>query len=175
LPASVSRGATQQFGALVYWRPYRGASCQSTSCSLTCHKKDVDALDKRGHDEREDRVNLLGCTARFEQEPSATLGFVDPVFEKACGGHISTFIAEAALSRGFAVSCLLSSRSSASISDGATKSVSLSRTRCRLPTWPIDRIAVPPILRTRSATASLPPGHAPPARRGAGDSHKMQP
>src|SRR5262249_31127911 len=58
-------------------------------------------------------------------------------------------------SRKLAVSCLLSSRSSASMSRGVTKSASLSNTRCKRPMWPIERSVVPPILRTRSAMASV--------------------
>ena len=59
------------------------------------------------------------------------------------------------VSRKLAASCLLSSRSSASMSRGVTKSASLSKTRCRRPMWPIERRVVPPILRTRSAMASV--------------------
>ena len=51
----------------------------------------------------------------------------------------------------WAVSCLLSSRSSASMSSGVTNSASLSSTRLSLLIWPIERIVVPPILRARSA------------------------
>src|SRR5262249_13484026 len=49
-------------------------------------------------------------------------------------------------SRKLAASCLLSSRSSASMSRGVTKSASLSNTRCKRPMWPIERSVVPPIL-----------------------------
>src|SRR5262249_52322528 len=57
--------------------------------------------------------------------------------------------------RPLAASCLLSSRSSASMSRGVTKSASLSSTRCKRPMWPIERSVLPPILRTRSAMASV--------------------
>jgi len=41
------------------------------------------------------------------------------------------------------------------ISIGVTKSASLSFMRCKRVIWPIDRIVVPPSLRTRSAIASV--------------------
>jgi hypothetical protein len=41
------------------------------------------------------------------------------------------------------------------MSIGDTKSASLSLTRCRLAMCPIDRMVVPPILRTRSAGISM--------------------
>src|SRR5438105_8082602 len=46
---------------------------------------------------------------------------------------------------------LLSAISSHSMSPGSTKSSSLSFTRCSLTMWPIERMVVPPTLRTRSA------------------------
>jgi hypothetical protein len=38
----------------------------------------------------------LGALAagRFEQEPDAALGLIDPIFEKAGGGYVSGVIAE---------------------------------------------------------------------------------
>ena len=50
-------------------------------------------------------------------------------------------------SRMLDVSRVLSSRSSASMSSGVTKSASLSAMRLRGAMWPIERIVVPPILR----------------------------
>src|SRR5262245_6787954 len=61
------------------------------------------------------------------------------------------------VSRNLSVSRLLSSRNSASMSIGVTKSASLSRIRCKRAMWPIERSVVPPILRTRSAIASVAP------------------
>jgi heme O synthase-like polyprenyltransferase len=58
------------------------------------------------------------------------------------------------VSRIAAVNCLLSSRSSASMSLGVTYSTSLSRRRCKRLIWPIERNVVPPIFRTRSAIAT---------------------
>jgi hypothetical protein len=46
-------------------------------------------------------------------------------------------------SRKLTASCLLSSSNSASISNGFTKSTSLSKTRCNRLMWPIDRSVVP--------------------------------
>jgi len=58
-------------------------------------------------------------------------------------------------SRMLDVSRVLSSRSSASMSSGVTKSASLSAMRLRRAMWPIERIVVPPILRTLSAISSV--------------------
>jgi hypothetical protein len=40
-------------------------------------------------------VGLLRRAPRFEQEPSALFGFVDPIFQQACGSDVAAFVAEA--------------------------------------------------------------------------------
>ena len=62
----------------------------------------------------------------LEQKPRSPLGLVDEVFQQACAGHVAMLVAKACVSRSRAVRSLLSSRNSASISSGVTKSASLS-------------------------------------------------
>ena len=81
-------------------------------------------------------------------------------------------VAEAVCFAHGCVICLLSSRSSASMSIGVTKSPSLSRIRCKRPMCPIERNVVPPILRTRSAMASVMAKIWSPCSSGEGDNRE---
>ncbi len=100
-------------------------------------------------------ARLLGAAAGLEQEPAALLGLVD---EDSRAGSRSPrprarrrACAPCACSRS-APCCRSSAR--AACRAASTKSSSLSLTRWSLAIWPIERMVVPPILRTRSARIS---------------------
>ena len=87
----------------------------------------------------------------LEEEPCPPLGPIDPDFQQPCVGKIVLLLAKAMLSCRFAQ---LSSRSSASLSIGVTKSESLSATRWERPCGRSSARGAP-TLRTRSAITSV--------------------